>query len=92
MMTAPEPRAVHPDDHGLEGKRAWGGGNSGTVGARDRDGHSAALVAVGNTGRCPWFNADFAGPGGRLSAGISALGVATPDKATGCVGVSAECC
>ena len=91
-MTAPEPRAVDPDDHGPEGRRSRGESNSRTVGARDRDGHSAALVAVGNTGRCPWFNADFAGPGGRLSAGISALGVATPDKATGCVGVSAECC
>ena len=91
-MTAPEPRAVDPDDHGPEGRRSRGESNSRTVGARDRGGHSAAIAAVGNTGRWPCFNADYAGPGRRLSARVSPLGVATPDKATGCVGVSAECC
>ena len=45
-------------------------------------------MAVGNTGRCPCFNADYARSGGRLSARVSPLGVATPDKTTGCVGVS----
>jgi hypothetical protein len=69
-------------------KRSRGEGDSRTVGARDGDGHSAAIVAVGNTGRCPCFNADYAGLGRRLSARVSPLGVATPDRTTGCVGVS----
>jgi hypothetical protein len=72
------------------GKRSRGEGDNRAVGARDGDGHSAAIVAVGNTGRCPCFNADYAGLGRRLSARVSLLGVATPDRTTGCVGVSAR--
>src|SRR5262249_126050 len=46
-----------------EGKRLRGEGDSRTVGARKKDGHSAAIVAFGNTGRCPCFNADYDGLG-----------------------------
>jgi serine/threonine protein kinase len=38
------------------GKRSRCEGDSRTVGARERDGYSAAIAAVGNTGRCPGFN------------------------------------
>jgi hypothetical protein len=69
-------------------KRSRGEGDNCPVGARDRDGHWAAIEAVGNTGRCPCSNRDYAGPGGRLSARVSPLGMATPDETTGCVGVS----
>jgi len=57
-------------------------------GPRIGGGHSAAVVAVGNTGRCPCCDADDAGPGGRFSARVPPLGVATPDETTGCGGVS----
>jgi hypothetical protein len=94
FRTPPEPHAtffqVFVGRGAAFGKRSRGEGDSRTVGARDGDGHSAAIVAVGNTGRCPCFNADYAGLGRRLSARVSLLGVATPDRTTGCVGVSAR--
>jgi hypothetical protein len=62
----------------VDRKRSRGEGDGRTVGARDKDGHSAVIVAVGNARRCPCFNADCAGPGGRLSARVSPLGMAHP--------------
>jgi formylglycine-generating enzyme required for sulfatase activity len=61
-------------------KRSRGEGDGRTVGNRDRNGHSAAIVAAGNTGRWPSFNADYVGPGGRLFARVSPLGAATLDE------------
>src|SRR5262249_54073996 len=75
-------------DDGDRGKRSPGEGDGRTVRARERDGYLAAITAVGNTGRCHCFSADYAAPGGRFFARVSPLGVARPDETTGCVGVS----
>jgi hypothetical protein len=57
--------AVSDDSVRFPGRtRSRGEGDSRTVGARERDGHSAAMVAVGNTGRGPGLNGDYAGPVG----------------------------
>jgi hypothetical protein len=78
------PLPVHRTGGGQRGIRSRDEGDSHTVVARDRDGHSPAIVAVGNTGRCPCFHADDAGPEGRLSARASPLGVVTPDETETC--------